>query len=129
MSNSNIVIKWFYFIPSILLLNKITYIPFIFIHFYSLNLKHLIHGYLIPLFSIPFPYLNILYFIPFSYELPNEILEYGKMMLSFLIFMVNPIINVRGDSIILCVLKVSQKLDFNIKSYPQKKKKIQLLIR
>ena len=107
-----------------LLLNKITYIPFIFIHFYSLNLKHLIYGYLIPFFSIPFPYLNILYFIPFSYELPNEILEYGKMMLSFLIFMVNSIINMRGDNIILCVLKISQKLDFNIKSYPKKKKKI-----
>ena len=106
-----------------LLLNKIIYIPFIFINFYSLILKHLIHGYLILLFSIHFPYLNTLYSIPFSYELSNKILEYGKMMLSLLIFMVNPIINVRRDSIILCVLKVSQKLDFNIKSYLQKKKK------
>ena len=106
-----------------LLLNKIIYIPFIFINFYSLILKHLIHGYLILLFSIHFPYLNTLYSIPFSYELSNKILKYGKMMLSLLIFMVNPIINVRRDSIILCVLKVSQKLDFNIKSYLQKKKK------
>ena len=106
-----------------LLLNKIIYIPFIFINFYSLILKHLIHGYLILLFSIHFPYLNTLYSIPFSYELSNKILEYGKMMLSLLIFMVNPIINVRGDSIILCVLKISQKLHFNIKSYPKKKKK------
>ena len=112
-----------------LLLNKIIYIPFIFINFYSLILKHLIHGYLIILFSIHFPYLNILYSIPFSYELSNKILEYGKMMLSLLIFMVNLIINVRGDSIILCVLKISQKLHFNIKSYPKKKKKNQLLIR
>ena len=111
-----------------LLLNKIIYIPFIFINFYSLILKHLIHGYLILLFSIHFPYLNTLYSIPFSYELSNKILEYGKMMLSLLIFMVNSIINVRGDSIILCVLKISQKLHFNIKSYP-KKKKNQLLIR
>ena len=30
-SNNNIVIKWFHFIPSILVPNKITYIQFIFI--------------------------------------------------------------------------------------------------
>ena len=41
-SNSNIVIKLFHSIPFILLLNKITYIPFIFILFHSLILKHLI---------------------------------------------------------------------------------------
>ena len=30
-SNSNIIIKWFHYIPSMLLPNKIIYIPFIFI--------------------------------------------------------------------------------------------------
>ena len=29
VSNSNIVIKWFYFFPTILLRNKVSYIPFI----------------------------------------------------------------------------------------------------
>ena len=32
--------KWIHSIPSMLLKNKITYIPFIFIHFYLFILKH-----------------------------------------------------------------------------------------
>ena len=39
-SNSNIFIKWFHSILSMLLPNKIIYIPFIFINFYSFILKH-----------------------------------------------------------------------------------------
>ena len=39
-SNSNIVIKWFHPISSMLLPNKITYISFIFIHFHFFILKH-----------------------------------------------------------------------------------------
>ena len=38
--NSNIVIKWFHSILSMLLPNKITYVPFIFIPFHSFILKH-----------------------------------------------------------------------------------------
>ena len=39
-SNNNIVIKWFYSFPSMLLTNKVIYIPLIFIHFYYFILKH-----------------------------------------------------------------------------------------
>ena len=39
-SNNDIVIKCFNFIPFMLLLNKITYIPFIFIPFHSFILKY-----------------------------------------------------------------------------------------
>ena len=39
-SNSNIIIKWFHYIPSMLLQNKITYISFIFIPFHFFILKH-----------------------------------------------------------------------------------------
>ena len=57
-SNSNIVIKWYHSIPSILLPNKITYIPFIFIPFRSFVLKHPIKVNSIAFYYFPFFFLT-----------------------------------------------------------------------